>query len=105
MAPAHHRITIKRAMEMQINLPVGYELRRLDDGDVLVYTPGDVRDPETGEWLGRRALLRFMPEYPGIIQDVEHLAQLDAYAQTLLSTTVASPQLEIAEIFQRWRGH
>jgi hypothetical protein len=53
----------------------------LPDGSVLVYGPEDVRDPETNEWLGRRTVLSFLPQYPGIDEEVEHLVLLDYFIQ------------------------
>jgi hypothetical protein len=90
--------------ELQITLPVGYEPRRLDDGDILIYAPESIRHPETGEWLGRRTLLKFMPEYPGIAKDVEILAYLDSYAQGLHPEDRAPLHEEIAAQLSAWRG-
>jgi hypothetical protein len=85
---------------MRINLPDGYETRRLDDGEMLIYSPGSVRHPETNEWLGRRTLLRFRSEHPGIIWDVEILARLDAYAHRCDTDTRSIVQGEMSDIFK-----
>jgi hypothetical protein len=77
----------------------------LPDGSVLVYAPEDVRDPETNEWLGRRTVLSFLPQYPGIDEEVEHLALLDYFIQRghlYEPEVVANLRREFEETLEFW---
>jgi hypothetical protein len=93
--------------DLQIELPEGYETRLLRDGRVLVYGPEDVRDPETNEWLGRRTLVSFLPQFPGITEEVELLANLDHFFQRehlYEPEVVANLRREFEVTLEFWSG-